>query len=232
MTTETVVQYDASDDQEKADALEFGRLIRRLRLELEAVAEFRDLSASADDNRAGVLELNAMIRRALAQSAPQISIPDNATDPIDTWCPRCYNTGLAAQGSAFVSCPCLDETILPVTVVRLGARSVGEVSPLAEFLRYVRASTISKANRDALVALSEEEEPATMHDERWAAVRADGMMGIGATPIEALLDLEQQYERGCILDSIARRRDPMPEQFRSDVMQVVSKEIKQFAQAG
>ena len=228
MTTASVVRYDASDAQDKADALEFGRLIRKLRHELEEVEALRDLTSS---DHAGMLELNVMIRRALAQAAPQISIPANATEPItdDTWCSRCYNTGLVSDGEAFVNCTCLDEAVLPVTVVRLGARSLGECCPLSDFLQHIPSSDISEADRDALVALAQLEQPFSIHDERWAAARADGAIGIGASPIEALLALEQQHDRGSILESIAHRRDPMPEEHRTTVMEAVSKEIAQYA---
>ena len=60
---------------------------------------------------------------------------------------------------------------------------------------------------------------------RWAAARADGTVGIGASPIEALLVLEQQYDRGGILEGIAHRRDPIPEEHRTTVMEAVNREI-------
>ena len=73
MTTASVVRYSASDAEDEARAHEFGRLIRKLRQELEKNNELRDLtiaSDSASSDRAGVLDLNVMIRRALAQAAP------------------------------------------------------------------------------------------------------------------------------------------------------------------
>jgi hypothetical protein len=85
---------------------------------------------------------------------------------------------------------------------------------------------VSAADRDALQA---QQQPVSIRDARWAAALADGTIGIGTSPIEALLALETQYDRGSTLASIARRRDPMPEEHRTTVMEAVSREVAQFA---
>ena len=221
MTTASVVRYDASNAQDKADALEFGRLVQKLRLDLEQHAALREL-ALGSTRETGVVDLNVMIRRALAQAAPQLGPVDAVTD--DTWCGRCSNTGLVDEGAAFVSCTCLGTRALPVTVVCLGERSVGECDPLSDILRLVPRSSpvISETERDALV---QAQRTVAKHEARWAAARADGTVGIGASPIEALLVLEQQYDRGGILEGIAHRRDPIPEEHRTAVMEAVNREI-------
>jgi len=231
MTTASVVRYSASDAEDEACAHEFGRLIRKLRQELEKNNEPRDLttaSDSASSDRAGVLDLNVMIRRALAQAAPQIGPAHVAED--DTWCSQCGNTGLAVgDGASFASCACLDDTVLPVTVVCLGERFLGKRRPLHEILQHIPVDSpyVSAADRDAL--LQSQQPPFAIRDERWVAARADGTVGIGASPIEALLALETQYDRGSTLESISRRRDPMPEEHRTMVMEAVSREVAQLA---
>jgi len=224
MTT-SVVRYDASDAQDKANAIEFGRLVRKLRQDLEQNVALRDL-AFASTREDKVLDLNVMIRRALAQAAPQLEPMGVVED--DTWCSRCYNTGLVAEGAAFVSCVCLGQSTLPVTVVCLGERSLGECAPLADILCRIPTASpvVSTSHRNAL---AQAQRSVSVHEERWAAARADGPVGFGTSPIEALLALEQQFDRGGLLESIARRQDPMPEEHRTAVMQAVNKEVAQFA---
>ena len=232
MTTASVVRYDASDAEDEARALEFGHLVQKLRQELEKNNELRDLTR-ADSNRADVLDLNVMIRRALAQAAPQIG-PTHAIAEDETWCLQCGNTGLVANdavddvGASFASCACLDDAVLPVAVICLGERSLGKYHPLHEILQRVPNNSpyVSAADRDALQA---QQQPVSIRDARWAAALADGTIGIGTSPIEALLALETQYDRGSTLASIARRRDPMPEEHRTTVMEAVSREVAQFA---
>tara|TARA_A100001037_G_scaffold274553_1_gene272397 strand:+ start:268 stop:951 length:684 start_codon:yes stop_codon:yes gene_type:complete len=225
----TTVRYDASDAEDEARAIEFSRLIRKLRQELEKNNELRDLTTSSASDRAGVLDLNVMIRRALAQAAPQIG-PADAVAEDDTWCLQCGNTGLATNdGASFASCACLDDSVSPVTVVCLGERSLSARRPLHEILLHVPMASpyVSAADRDTLLEM--QPPPAAISEQRWAAVRTDGSIGIGASPIEALLALETQFDRGGTLESIARRRDPMPEEHRTTVMEAVSREVAQLA---
>ena len=74
MTTASVVRYSASDAEDEVRAHEFGRLIRKLRQELEKNNELRDLttaSDSASSDRAGVLDLNVMICLLYTSPSPR-----------------------------------------------------------------------------------------------------------------------------------------------------------------
>ena len=170
---------------------------------------------------------------ALRQAAPHIDW-STGDEEEKRLCGVCHGMGIMQiSPTVFGACTACLSSDVKVGIVRIAEHSSDSTPArsLVEYLKRVPVTLLSERDRAVLLERNSWQEHGDDQDldlEVWAAVRGDGTMSQGGSPVEAYLGVERECdERDSILGLVARQADAMKEEIRAEVIQLVASKLRQ-----